>query len=202
MADRGGEQRLHLACGGVLLPGWVNIDGRAREGVVQVDLPHGLERFADGCARDIYCSHFLEHLAYPDDATALVRHCHRLLVPGGTLRLVVPGVEKIIRAYVERNEAFFRVQATLHPAWCTTPLEHLMYALQQDGEHRYGYDFETLEKLLRGVGFAQVRPCDFNRSPDESLRVDYRDIRDDRDGYLSLFVEAVKGAWKDRRADG
>lgn len=191
-ADGDGAVRLHLACGEALLPGWVNIDTRARAGVVQLDLPHGLERFADGSARDIYCSHFLEHLAYPDDAQALVRHCHRLLAPAGTLRLVVPGIEKIIRAYVDENEAFFRIQASLHPAWCTTRLEHLLYALQQDGEHRYGYDFETLEKLLRGAGFSQVRRSDFNQSSNQALRVDYRGIRDDRGGYLSLFVEAVK----------
>jgi predicted SAM-dependent methyltransferase len=185
-------QRLHLACGAHLLEGWVNIDARACEGVVAIDLPHGLAGMADGCAEYIYCSHFLEHLAYPDEALALVRHCHRLLVRGGTLRLVVPGIEKIIRAYVANNTAFFDIQATVHPVTCTTPLEHLMYALQEGGLHRYGYDLDTLGKLLRAAGFAAVRRCDFNQSPHEPLRIDYRDLRDDQGGYLSLFAEATK----------
>jgi predicted SAM-dependent methyltransferase len=157
-----------------------------------MELPRGLRRFGDGCVRYIYASHLLEHLGYPDDALRFARECHRLLVPGGILRVVVPGIEKIIRAYVADNTAFFEIQASLHPAWCDTKLEHLMYALQQDGQHRYGYDFETLEKLLVRAGFSEVRLCDFNASPIEDLRVDYRGIRDDSGGYLSLFAEAVK----------
>ena len=67
----------------------------------------------------------------------------------GALRIIVPGIERIIRAYVADDARFFTVQASMHPPECTTKLEHLMYALQQHGEHKYGYDFETMSKLLR-----------------------------------------------------
>jgi predicted SAM-dependent methyltransferase len=186
------ELHLHLGCGRVLLPGWVNVDQNPRPGTLTMRLPEGLRRFGDGCARYIYASHVLEHLMYPDDAQRFACECHRLLVPGGVLRVVVPGVEKILRAYVDGNRAFFEIQAGLHPAWCTTDLEHLMYALQQDGQHKYGYDFETLEKLLLGAQFSDVRPSDYNASEIEDLRVDYRGIRDDAGEYLSLFAEAVR----------
>jgi predicted SAM-dependent methyltransferase len=188
----GAELRLHLGCGRVLLPGWVNVDQNQRPGTLTMRLPEGLGRFGDCCARYIYASHLLEHLVYPADAQRFARECHRLLVPGGILRVVVPGIEKVLRAYVARNRAFFEIQASLHPAWCTTDLEHVMYALQQDGEHKYGYDFETLEKLLLRAGFGEVRLSEYNASPIEDLRVDYRDVRDDAGGYLSLFAEAVR----------
>jgi predicted SAM-dependent methyltransferase len=184
--------RLHLGCGNRLLDGWINIDAGIRANVLTMQLPRGLRRFPAACARYIYASHLLEHLQYPDEATAFAEECHRILIPGGVVRIVVPGIEKIIRAYVADNQAFFAIQASLHPAWCTTKLEHLLYALQQDGTHRYGYDFATLRKLLRRAGFADVVLSDYNASVIAALRVDYRGIRDDAGGYLSLFVEATK----------
>lgn len=186
------DLRLHVGCGAHLLAGWINIDQRVRPNVLTMRLPRGLRRFTDASVRYIYASHVLEHLEYPGEATELATTCHRLLVTGGVLRIVVPGIEKIIRAYVADNQEFFRIQASLHPAWCVTKLEHLMYALQQDGTHKYGYDFETLSRLLRQAGFSEVRCSDYNASWIEELRVDYRGIRDDAGGYLSLFVEAVK----------
>jgi predicted SAM-dependent methyltransferase len=191
-ADRNGGLKLNLGCGPKPLPRWINIDDRVRPGVLVMRLPEGLRRFADASARYIYASHVLEHLDYPATASALVRECHRILIPGGVLRLVVPGIEKIINAYVADNHAFFAIQSELHPSWCTTKLEHLMYALQQDGEHKYGYDFETLHKLLSGAGFRTIARSDYNASEFDALRVDTRGIRDDAGGYLSLFVDAVK----------
>jgi predicted SAM-dependent methyltransferase len=191
-APRTGDLRLHLGCGPRVLDGWVNIDARIRPHVLTMKLPRGLRRLGAASARYIYASHFLEHLEYPQTASALVKECHRLLVPGGVIRLVVPGIEKIIRAYVADNQAFFKIQAELHPAWCTTKLEHLMYALQLDGAHKYGYDFETLQKLLSQAGFREVLLSGYNQSTHDDLRIDYRSIQDDAGGYLSLYVEAIK----------
>jgi predicted SAM-dependent methyltransferase len=191
-AERNGALRLNLGCGPRPLAGWVNVDANIRRGVLTMRLPGGLHRFTDGSAQYIYASHLLEHLAYPDSARAFVGECHRLLARGGALRLVVPGIEKIIRAYAADNRAFFAIQRQVHPDRCTTKLEHLMYALQQDGEHQYGYDFETLHKLLARAGFESIVPSDYNASQFEALRVDSRAIRDDSGAYLSLFVDAIK----------
>lgn len=184
--------QLNLGCGPTLLPNRLNVDSRIRPGALTMRLPDGLRRFADGSARYIYASHLLEHLDYPDAALAFVGECHRILVSDGVLRLVVPGIEKVIRAYVADNEAFFEIQRGLHPSSCTTKLEHLMYALQQDGTHKYGYDFETLHKLLLRAGYRSAVLSDYNASQCEVLRVDTRGIQDDRGGYLSLFVDAIK----------
>ena len=80
----------------------------------------------------------------------------------------------------------------MHPPECTTKLEHLMYALQQHGEHKYGYDFETMSKLLRAAGFEQIVQSDCNASAFEELRIDYRRLTDDKGSYLSLYVDAIK----------
>jgi predicted SAM-dependent methyltransferase len=178
--------KLHLGCGDKVIPGWLNIDIYGREGIAVMRLPGGLSRFADNSVGFVYCSHMLEHINYPDEALLLWREIRRALILGGAVRFVVPGIEQIIRAYVADDSAFFKKQEAFHPAWCTTKMEHLLYALQQDGQHRYGYDFETAKKLLLRAGFTRVINSHYQCSEFPELRVDYRG-----ESGLSLFVDAV-----------
>jgi predicted SAM-dependent methyltransferase len=170
----------------MVLPDWINIDARYRPGVAVMHLPSGLRRFPDNSVSFVYCSHMIEHLDYPNDVNQLAGEILRILVAGGALRFVVPGIERIIRAYVADDEEFFREQKRHHPPDCTTKMENLMYALQQSGEHKYGYDFDTAQKFLRRAGFSKIVDSSFNESEFPELRVDYRG----KD--LSLFVDAVK----------
>jgi predicted SAM-dependent methyltransferase len=180
--------RLHLGCGGKILRGWINIDSLWRPRVVRLALPEGLISFGDNSVEYIYTCHFLEHLEYPREVMALLKRCHDVLKPGGVMRIAVPDIEVIIDAYVSNDGEFFRVQSEdHHPPWCTTKLEHLMYALQQEGEHKYGYDFLTLRKVLFGAGFQRVMRSSFGQSTFEALKIDYRE-----DGNLTLFVDAIK----------
>jgi predicted SAM-dependent methyltransferase len=178
--------RLHLGSGKRVLPGWINIDARSYPGVAVMHLPSGLKWFPNDSASFVYCSHMLEHLDYPEQVHKFTTEIHRILKPGGVLRIVVPGIERIIRAYVADDKQFFKEQQQHHPSNCTTKLEHLMYALQQDGEHKYGYDFETARKFLQLAGFISIKNSSYNESEFTELRVDYRG----KD--LSLFVDAVK----------
>jgi predicted SAM-dependent methyltransferase len=128
----------------------------------------------------------VEHIDYPDEVHRLATEVHRILVPGGAMRFIVPGIERISRAYVADGRAFFEEQEWHHPPSCTTKMEHLMYAIQQHGEHKYGYDFETAEKFLKRAGFTHIINSSYNKSELPELRVDYRGEN------LSLFVDAVK----------
>jgi predicted SAM-dependent methyltransferase len=178
--------KLHLGCGPVVLPYWINIDARRYPGVAVMQLPAGLKRFPDNAASFVYCSHMVEHIEYPERVIQLATEIRRILKPGGALRFVVPGIERIIRAYVTDDKEFFKEQERHHPPSCTTKMEHLMYALQQGGEHKYGYDFETAQKFLQRSGFTRIVNSSYNASEFPELRVDYRG----KD--LSLFVDAVK----------
>ena len=106
-AERNGTLRLNLGCSPRLLAEWVNIDANIRPGVLTHASAGRLAPFYRRSAQYIYASHLLEHLAYPDSARAFVGECHRILDRGGALRLVVPGIEKIIRAYAADDQAFF-----------------------------------------------------------------------------------------------
>ena len=189
---RHGHLRLHIGAGNHIVAGWLNIDLHPGLSLLSMKVPEGLGRFADRSARCIYTSHLLEHLSYPTEAAELLRQCHRLLVPDGGLRIVVPDIGRIIRAYVDHDEPFFRQQARMHPAWCRTRLDHLLYALQQEGEHRYGYDAETLTRLLADTGFRTIGPSGFNGSRVPELNIDYHDDIDHTGASLHLFMDAIK----------
>lgn len=186
------DLRLNLGSGKTTIEGWLNLDMAIGARILTMKLPGGLKKFKDNSVRCIYTSHFLEHIEYPNTALAIVKECHRILIPGGTLRIIVPGIEKIIQAYSENDQAFFAIQKEMHPSWCNSKLDHLMYALQQGGEHKYGYDFETMKALLTQAGFNQIIESDHNQSHEEILRIDYRTRTDNHGRYLSLYVDAVK----------
>lgn len=175
--------KLHLACGDRLLPGWVNID-MVPVADLRVDLREPLP-LSGGCAQYLYASHYLEHLDYRREAPPFLQECRRLLEPKGVLRLVVPGVEQVLRAYAAADDAFFAEQAALHPDWCQTRLEHVMYTVHMEGRHKFGYDYETLARLLRSHGF-EPELSSFNGSRHAALNQDYRGAG------LSLFVDATK----------
>jgi len=97
-------QRLNLGCGDVFLPGWRNLDFVARPPhVVRHDLRETLPLPAGSCGV-VYHSHVLEHFD-PAEADRFLAECHRVLAPGGVLRVVVPDLEQKARLYLDRLAA-------------------------------------------------------------------------------------------------
>jgi predicted SAM-dependent methyltransferase len=95
---------LNLGCGRRRHPAWTNVD-LVPDGpdVSAVDLRQPLP-FAAGAFTAAYASHVLEHLP-PVGARALVLEIRRVLAPGGVVRLVVPDLEGIARAYLASLDA-------------------------------------------------------------------------------------------------
>ena len=110
------------------------------------------------------------------------RECQRVLIACGTLHLVVPDVEGIIQEYVDRHRIPFPRYPWWGPKWCDTPLHCVNYVFRQGAEHKYAYDDETLQLVLRRAGFVHVRRREF----DPSLDADNHRIG-------SLCVVAQKG---------
>jgi SAM-dependent methyltransferase len=79
--------RLNLGCGTDVRPGYVNLDAAALPGV---DVVHDLDvlplPFEDETFREIVCQDVLEHV----DLVGVLRECHRILAPGGVLRVRSP----------------------------------------------------------------------------------------------------------------
>lgn len=96
--------KINLGCGGRYRPDWTNVDFIARPPHV---IGHDLSRplpFAPNRAEMVYASHVLEHFSR-SDGLRLLKECHRVLAPGGVIRIVVPDLEAIARNYLHCLEA-------------------------------------------------------------------------------------------------
>jgi len=192
---------LHLGCGPVHLDGFVNID--VAPAPLSMNVLWGLP-FEDHQARCVYLSHLLEHLFFPGDVFQLLKEIHRVLMPGGLLRVVVPDMAQCVAAYQAGDQAFFDARRAHFPNWPTdaTMLENFLTYAGVGSEpgylfesHKYGYDFATLTHALKHCGFSDIRLSQFNQSAEPLLRIEERSEAASwkaGERYLSLFVEAIK----------
>lgn len=85
--------RLNWGCGPCVAPGWINSDRISCKGVdVCCDIRSGLPLAAE-CMDYAVAIHVLQDLSWPDIAAAL-RELHRVLRPGGVLRLGLPDLDR------------------------------------------------------------------------------------------------------------
>lgn len=99
------QPKVNLACGGVFVTdqGWINLDYGASNAAVQHTDLLGRLPLPDDHASLVYSSHFLEHIPR-DQVAGFLTECRRILAPGGVLRLVLPDLENLCRAYLKHRE--------------------------------------------------------------------------------------------------
>jgi SAM-dependent methyltransferase len=164
--------RLHLGCGSVILPGWVNIDLRPLPGVDrQLDVRAGLP--FEG-VQAIFAEHFLEHFDL-DEGAALLRECRRALAPDGVLRLTTPNLDWVwATSYASRWSASSPTSATIdldrwkHDEAAARDCLTLNRAFHGWG-HRFLYNRAMLEEALRRAGFAELVWCEYGVSAHAEL---------------------------------
>jgi hypothetical protein len=136
--------RLNLGCGEKPLPGYINVDYRALPGV---DIVADVRRlpFAPGEVQEIASWHLVEHFRQHQLATVIVPYWRSLLCDGGTLKIVCPNWEEMLRRTHEG-------EMTLEEFKVVT------FGLQdyEGDDHFAMYSPETLVALLRDAGFDQV----------------------------------------------
>lgn len=170
-------------------PHWVNVDGFHDQNVHFLldfgrPLPFERETF-DG----VFCEHVLEHFTQ-EDGERLTREVHRILRPGGCLRIVVPDADLLLRRYVSARADLVGRRA---PEAGSTPMEIVNTYFRQRYEHQFLYDWETLDLMLERAGFTtrvRVAAQEAQNCPEIALD-------DERYVWESLYVEAVKSKGAD-----
>lgn len=159
--------------------GWRILNIEAGENVDYVGECHDLGRFADGEVAEIYASHVHEHLSHNRQFIAALRECHRVLAPGGRLRMSVPDLETLARLFV-------------HPA-LDAPQRYEVMKMIFGGQldphdfHKIGLSWPLLEPLLRQAGFGTVRRvAGFDLFANDCSSIAFCGVP------ISLNVEAVK----------
>lgn len=140
---------LNVGCGRCFHPAWTNIDLVACSPEVrQYDLRRGLP-YDDDTFDGVYHSHVLEHLT-PEAAPFMLGECRRVLKPSGVMRVVVPDLEGIARAYLASIEAVERDENEMTIAnhqWMTLELVDQM--TRQRGGGRMGPMMRSADQINR-----------------------------------------------------
>ena len=176
-------QRLNWGCGQTGEPGWINSDQKDGPGIdLSCDIRQGLPLESDSIDYAVSI-HALPEVPYPEVVPVLVE-LRRVLKPGGVLRLVLPDMEKAMRAFMSGDREYFLIPdedaATLGGK--------MIVQLVWYGYSRTLFTRDFIEEQLLKAGFVRVCQCGFRRT-----QSDYPGIIDlDNRESESLFVEAVK----------
>jgi predicted SAM-dependent methyltransferase len=177
---------VHIGCGPKYIEGMINVDGNIfRKKDLWLDVTLGLP-FLSGSVCGIYASHILEHFNVKT-VRRLFCEFHRVLKPGGTLRIVVPSLEYAVRAFVTND-------IDKLPAWphqFSSIGGRFSNFLLCANQHRSIFDLSFLEELLNEARFTSVR----RESPHSSRCFSPQQLRFESDPALrdkSLYVEAYK----------
>ena len=179
---------LNLGCGPFGHTGWINLDLHKSAGVtLRTDCRRNLP-LSDGACAGIHVEHYFEHLTHEEEVPAFLAECRRCLNSGGVLRIVVPDVERYVRAYVQ--EGWSGLDALVAPGSSTqdffeTKMRALNHVMVQGHEHFGGYDFETLALALKRAGFKTIRRHVFGEGEFPGGCIDRNQHRP-----YSLYVEA------------
>ena len=180
--------KINLGSGHWKFDGWVNVDLDAESlPDVLVDLSAALP-FRDGTASFMHTEDFIDQLEL-DGAQAFLRECHRILQPGGVIRVLTPDVEKLCRMYINEPDALkalWRDHVGV-PLKYGTAAEIVNVGMRFAG-HTFLYDQETFTALAESSGF-QVRQVSFNESDYPELRG--LDLRSPETA-ISLYFDCVK----------
>lgn len=118
----------------------MNVDVAPADATV---LAHDLRQalpFADGAFAAVYHSHVLEHLPR-ERALPFLKECHRVLQPGGILRVAVPDLETIVELYLAtlRGALAGEARSQTQYEWVTVELLDQLTRQHADGGEMFKY---------------------------------------------------------------
>ena len=194
---------LNLGCGSRIHPDWINVDlVPGPPGVIACNLTRGIP-LPDRHCQVVYHSHVLEHLRHRD-APAFLRECHRVLAPAGVMRVVVPDLEGLCRAYLARLglARASRPQAAHDYEWIAIELIDQMVRERSGGEmleylQRSGLPNETFVRERLGEEAARIlSPAqpETHRSWNAAWRAVLREIRTRYERMLSTVFAGREAA--------
>lgn len=170
--------------------------------VINHNVVNGLP-FGDSSVQCIFSSHFIEHLTF-EEAVNFLKECHRVLRPGGILRIICPDIMIWIdKIYKGTDESFFKTykDSLDVPYW-----ENYIYPIKDkiktntqvlnsmiyNWGHKWMWDFESLKTELESIGFDSIQQMEhlktnYNRIKEIETRLSYNTI--EARNLESLFVE-------------
>ncbi len=157
---------------------------------VQLDIAQPLP-FADGSVDWVYAEHLIEHVPL-SVAVGWLAEVHRILSPGGVVRLTTPDLRRYVEGYLADGGFFARHRKRIRAAGLGPPMpvrpafmfNQLFYLYG----HQWIYDVEELAYAAASAGFdaATVRACPFRTGARADVADLDRVFRNDETLYVEL----------------
>ena len=177
-----GSMNIHLGCGSINHPAFVNIDGIPAQHIHYVRRINKLSPFRDSSVDLIYACHCLEHFSHKQILKVL-KEWHRVLKKGGVLRVSVPDFDSMVDLYLATGRD---IQYVLAPLMGGQGAKY--------NHHMTLFNEASLSRLIIDAGFTKVQKW----VPGSSEMTTFDDwsgriiLFDDRTFPISLNLEAVK----------
>ena len=175
--------KLNLGCYNRKIHGFTNVDIRADVKPDVIDDVFTLQKFEEKSIDLIYACHVLEHADYVESEKALKRW-HRVLKPGGILRLAVPDMEAHFAHYYYHKDL-----RLLHSTFWGSQRHPYDY-------HKNGWDFKKLKEDLQAVGFRNIHRYDWRDTEhfyvDDYSQTYFPHMDKEKGKLMSLNIEATK----------
>ena len=155
--------KINLGSGHWKLQDWVNVDiDLASKPDVGANLSGGLP-FSSGVAHLMHTEDFIDQLKI-EQAAEFLHECHRILAPGGVLRVLTPDMQKLTHLYLNDPEQLKKMWRRFVgvPPVLETAGEIFNMGMRFAG-HTFLYDEETFKALSTRCGF-EARRVEYQQS--------------------------------------
>jgi predicted SAM-dependent methyltransferase len=189
-------RKLHLGAGPNVLDGWFNTDAcPIDKRVFYIDASRSLP-VDDQTFDYLFSEHLIEHLTYMD-ALSMLKECHRIVRPGGRIRIATPDIDKIIQLRVtEKSDLQQRyVKWHIDTFFPEVGVYDDIYVINNAFSgfgHKFLYDENTLRTFMTKAGFVEIVRCGPGQSDDVHLRgIDFR-AGNEMTGFSNLILEGKR----------
>tara|TARA_R110002096_G_scaffold380788_1_gene574693 strand:- start:995 stop:1534 length:540 start_codon:yes stop_codon:yes gene_type:complete len=164
---------------------WIHVDGGDYEHLDHKDISNLI--YDDNSVDLIYASHVIEYFDR-EEVISVLKEWHRVLKPGGTLRLAVPDFFAMTKLYFVDE---YPLEEILGP----------LYGKMDMGDekiyHKTTYDESDLRRLLSTLGFKNFRRYDWREYPvhvknDDHSQAYKPNMDKDNGTLISLNIEVTK----------
>ena len=176
---------LHLGCGKRNFPNFINIDSARYKHLDFCTSVDNLNFIPQNSCDYIYASHVLEYFDF-ESAKKILNIWRKLLKKHAMLRISVPDLNSLIKVYNKTKD----IKKIIGP----------MYGKINNNNsfiyHKFLYDFKTIFKLLKSVGFRKIKKYDWRKtfhSKFDDHSQAYFPHMDKKNGIqISLNIECIK----------
>ncbi len=192
-------RRLQLGSGDNYMEGWFNTDLFPKKGFVFLDASKPFN-IPDSTFDRIFSEHMIEHISF-QEAELQLKECYRILRSGSKIRIATPNLTHFLNLFIDSQDNQ-EYRKWISENWLKkaginyqNPSVFINLVMHSWG-HEFIYDFDTLNTLLRDIGFSEIKEFKCYESNDKFFKGIERhgDLIGNREmnNIETLVVEAYK----------